>query len=355
MGGLRLDSSKALEGGLSGKAILPGKSADSLLVKMIGGQIEGKRMPMTGDPLSDEQIALIRRWIDDGASWPGESAGASEPDQKHWAYVPPVRPSLPNVKNKSWVRNPIDQFVLARLEKEGLQPSLEADRARLIRRLSLDLIGLPPSIEEVDAFIADKKPDAYEKLVERLLASPHYGERWARHWLDLARYADSHGYESDPLRSMWKYRDWVIEAFNRNLPFDQFTVEQLAGDMLPNATLDQKIASGFHRNTMINMEGGVDAEETRVESVVDRTNTTATIWLGSTLACAQCHNHKYDPLSQKDYYRFLAFFNNTVDGQERDEKPEIEALTPEESAKRDAIRAEIAEARGCSHYTDAGT
>ncbi len=342
MGGLRLDSSKALAGGLSGKAILPGKSAESLLVKMIGGQIEGKRMPMTGDPLSNEQIALIRRWIDDGASWPGESAGASEPDQKHWAYVPPVRPSLPNVKNKSWVRNPIDQFVLARLEKEGLQPSVEADRARLIRRLSLDLVGLPPSIEEVDAFIADKQPDAYEKLAERLLASPHYGERWARHWLDLARYADSHGYESDPLRSMWKYRDWVIDAFNRNLPFDQFTVEQLAGDMLPNATLDQKIASGFHRNTMINMEGGVDAEETRVESVVDRTNTTATIWLGSTLACAQCHNHKYDPLSQKDYYRFLAFFNNTVDGQERNEKPEIEALTPAESAKRDAIRAEIA-------------
>ena len=219
---------------------------------------------------------------------------------------------------------------------------MEADRARLIRRLSLDLVGLPPSIEEVDAFIADKQPDAYEKLAERLLASPHYGERWARHWLDLARYADSHGYESDPLRSMWKYRDWVIDAFNRNLPFDQFTVEQLAGDMLPNATLDQKIASGFHRNTMINMEGGVDAEETRVESVVDRTNTTATIWLGSTLACAQCHNHKYDPLSQKDYYRFLAFFNNTVDGQERNEKPEIEALTPAESAKRDAIRAEIA-------------
>ena len=261
MGGLRLDSSKGLAGGLSGKVILPGKSAESLLIKMIGGQIEGKRMPMTGDPLTDEQIAFIRRWIDDGAAWPEDSVATAEPEKKHWAYVPPVRPSLPEVKNKSWARNSIDLFVLSRLEKEGLQPSPDTDRARLIRRVSLDLIGLPPSIEEVDAFVADKNPDAYEKLVERLLASRHYGERWARHWLDLARYADSHGYESDPLRSMWKYREWVIEAFNRNLPFDQFTVEQLAGDMLPNATLDQKIASGFHRNTMINMEGGVDAEE----------------------------------------------------------------------------------------------
>jgi hypothetical protein len=342
MGGLRLDSPKALAGGLSGKVILPGKSAESLLVKMIGGQIEGKRMPMTGDPLTGEQIGLIRRWIDDGAWWPEDSEAASDQDHKHWAYVPPVRPVLPEVKDRGWVRNPIDLFVLSRLEKEGLQPSSETDQARLIRRLSLDLIGLPPSVEEVDAFIADKSPDAYEKVVDRLLGSPHYGERWARSWLDLARYADSHGYESDPLRSMWKYRNWVIEAFNRNLPFDQFTVEQLAGDMLPNATLDQQIASGFHRNTMINMEGGVDAEETRVEGVVDRTNTTATIWLGSTLACAQCHNHKYDPLSQKDYYRFLAFFNNTEDGQERNEKPEIEALTPTESAKRDEIRAEIA-------------
>lgn len=342
MGGLRLDSAKALAGGLSGKVIVPGKSAESLLVKMIGGQIEGKRMPMAGDPLTDEQVGLIRRWIDDGAAWPEDSAAAGEPDVKHWAYIPPVRPALPEVKNKSWVRNPIDLFVLSRLEKENLQPSPETDRARLIRRLSLDLIGLPPSIEEVDAFFADKNPHAYKKLVDQLLESPHYGERWARHWLDLARYADSHGYESDPLRSMWKYRDWVIEAFNRNLPFDQFTVEQLAGDMLPNATLDQQIASGFHRNTMINMEGGVDAEETRIESVVDRTNTTATIWLGSTLACAQCHNHKYDPLSQKDYYRFLAFFNNTVDGVERNEKPEIEALTPAELEKRAALRSEIA-------------
>jgi mono/diheme cytochrome c family protein len=341
MGDFRLDSRKALEGGLSGKVIIPGKSADSLLVKMIAGQIEGKRMPLGGDPLTDEQIGLVRAWIEQGAAWPEDPAELA-PNEKHWAYIPPVRPPLPETRQKNWPRNPIDTFVLARLEKEALTPSPEAARAQLIRRLSLDLVGLPPSVEEVDAFIADKNPDAYEKLVERLLASPHYGERWARHWLDLARYADSHGYESDPLRSMWKYRDWVIDAFNRNLPFDQFTIEQLAGDMLPNATLDQKIASGFHRNTMINMEGGVDAQETRVESVVDRTNTTATLWLGSTLACAQCHNHKYDPFTQKEYYQFFAFFNNTVDGQERDEKPEIEAPTLEEQTKRDAIRAEIA-------------
>src|SRR4030095_5746700 len=201
MGGLRLDSSKGLAGGLSGKVILPGKSAESLLVKMIGGQIEGKRMPMTGDPLTDEQIGLIRRWIDDGAAWPEDSAVTAEPEKKHWAYVPPVRPSLPEVKNKSWARNSIDLFVLSRLEMEGLQPSPETDRARLIRRVSLDLIGLPPSIEEVDAFVADKNPDAYEKLVRRLLASRHYGERWARHWLDLARYADSHGFEKDDSRA----------------------------------------------------------------------------------------------------------------------------------------------------------
>lgn len=341
MGNLRLDSRKAFEGGFSGQAIIPGKSAESLLVKMIAGQVEGKRMPMAGEPLSAEQIGLIRAWIDQGASWPEDLAESAGTERRHWAYLPPVRPKPPEVKNRAWLRNPIDAFVLARLEKEGLAPSPEAHRARLIRRLSLDLIGLPPSVEEVDAFIADREPDAYEKLVERLLASPHYGERWARHWLDLARYADSHGYESDPLRSMWKYRDWVIGAFNRNLPFDQFTIEQLAGDLLSNATLDQKIASGFHRNTMINMEGGVDAEETRVESVVDRTNTTATLWLGSTLACAQCHDHKYDPFTQKEYYQFFAFFNNTADGQERDEKPEIEAPTAEELARSEAIRSEI--------------
>jgi hypothetical protein len=233
----------------------------------------------------------------------------------HWAYVKPVRPALPKVNHSRWPRNPIDAFILARLEKEKLKPSPEADRVTLIRRLSLDLTGLPPTIAEVDAFAADRSKDAYEKLADRLLASPHFGERWARLWLDLARYADSHGYEKDPPRSIWPYRDWVINAFNRNLPFDQFTVEQIAGDMLPDATLDQKIASGFNRNTMINTEGGVDAEQSRVETIVDRVNTTATVWLGSTLACAQCHSHKYDPFTLNEYYQFFAFFNNADEPQ----------------------------------------
>ncbi|MEW5974981.1 MAG: DUF1553 domain-containing protein [Acidobacteriota bacterium] len=341
MGDLRLDSSKALEGGLSGKVILPGRSSDSLLMKMISGEVEGKRMPLGGDPLEPREIDLIRAWIDQGARWPEGAADGHRSEDTHWAYLPPVRPVLPPVQKRGWVQNPIDAFVLARLEKEGLSPAPEADRAQLIRRLSLDLIGLPPSLEEVEAFLADNDPEASSRLVNRLLTSPHYGEKWARPWLDLARYADSHGYESDPLRVMWKFRDWVIDALNRNVSFDEFTIEQLAGDMLPHATLEQKIASGFHRNTMINMEGGVDAEETRVESVADRTNTTATIWLGTTLACAQCHNHKYDPFTQKEYYQFFAFFNNTVDGAQRDEKPEIEAPSAVQRTGQELIQSEI--------------
>ena len=262
-------------------------------------------------------LARILSWL----AWlwplaaPAMAADSPQPPpaaavKPHWAYVEPIRPALPKVEQSHWVRNPIDAFILARLEQEKLRPSTEADAATLIRRLSLDLIGLPPTLAEVDAFVADTSPEACERMVDRLLASPHFGERWARPWLDLARYADSHGYEKDPPRSMWPYRDWVIKAFNRNLPFAQFTLEQIAGDMLPEATEDQKIASGFHRNTMINTEGGVDAEQSRVETIVDRVNTTATVWLGSTLACAQCHNHKYDPFTQKEYYQFFAFFNN---------------------------------------------
>jgi len=253
----------------------------------------------------------------------------------HWAYVGPVRPALPKVEHSQWVRNPIDAFILARLEQETLLPSAEADAVTLIRRLSLDLIGLPPTLAEVDAFVADTSPEAYEHLVDRLLASPHFGERWARLWLDLARYADSHGYEKDPPRCMWPYRDWVIKAFNRNLPFDQFTVEQIAGDMLPEATEDQKIASGFHRNTMINTEGGVDAEQSRVETIVDRVNTTATVWLGSTLACAQCHNHKYDPFTQKEYYQFFAFFNNA-------EEPTLKLASAAQLAREKQLSADVA-------------
>jgi hypothetical protein len=258
----------------------------------------------------------------------------NQPAKAHWAYVKPVQPEMPQLKNSRWVRNPIDAFVLARLEKENLKPSPEADRVTLIRRVSLDLTGLPPTIGEVDAFVADKSKGAYEKLVDRLLASPHYGEKWARMWLDLARYADTHGYEKDPKRSMWPYRDWVINAFNQNMPFDEFTIEQIAGDMLPNATEEQKVASGFHRNTMFNTEGGVDPEQSRVETIVDRVNTTATVWLGSTLACAQCHTHKYDPFTINEYYQMFAFLNN-------EDEPQMEVVSAAQKAQEKKLRQDI--------------
>src|SRR5439155_4022922 len=310
--GLHLDSKAALDGGISGKVLIPGRSKDSLILRRLLTTDPRARMPLGTAPLTPEKIALIRAWIDQGAQWPEQPAAA-----KHWAYVKPMRPAIPKLKNTVWVRNPIDAFVLARLEKEGLKPSPQATRETLIRRVSLDLIGLPPSVEEVDQFVVDKSPDAYEKLVDRLLASPHYGERWARPWLDLARYADTNGFEADQRRSIWKYRDWVIDALNRDMPYDRFSIEQLAGDMLPNATtpdatMAQRIATGFHRNTMFNEEGGVDKEEAHWENLIDRVNTTATVWLGSTLGCAQCHNHKYDPFTQKEYYQFLAFFTNTA-------------------------------------------
>src|SRR5262249_55270876 len=219
-------------------------------------------------------------------------------------------PRLPAVRGAGWVRNPVDRFVLARLEKEGLSPSPEADRATLIRRLSLDLTGLPPSPEEVDEFCRDRRPGAYGQLVERLLASPHHGEHLARHWLDLARYADTNGFRLDNHRDMWPWRDWVIGAFNANMAFDRFTVEQIAGDLLPRPTLAQRVATGFHRNTMVNYGGGSDPAEYLAKAVIDRVSTTATVWLGTTLACAQCHDHKYDPFTQKDFYRFYAFFHN---------------------------------------------
>jgi hypothetical protein len=235
---------------------------------------------------------------------------APEPAKTHWSFVRPVPPAEPAVNGADWCRNPIDRFVLARLEKQGIKPSAPATRETLIRRLSLDLTGLPPSPAEVDAFVNDVNSDAYEKLVDRLLASPHCGERWGRHWLDVARYADSNGYSQDNPRSIWKYRDWVIDAFNRDMPFDQFVIEQFAGDLLPNATQSQLVATGFHRNTQINEEGGIDPEQFRVEAVVDRVATSGTGLLGLSLACAQCHNHKYDPISQVEYFRFYAFLNN---------------------------------------------
>ena len=269
--------------------------------------------------------------------------------RRHWAHVKPERPPLPRVQNSSWVRNAIDNFVLTRLEKEGLRPSPEAHKETLIRRVSLDLTGFPPSVKEVDAFLADKSPDAYQNVMNRLLASPHYGERWARMWLDMARYADTNGYERDRKRTMWLYRDWVIEAFNRNMPFDQFSVEQLAGDLLPNATVKQIIATGFHRNTMINDEPGAYAEDFRVAAIVDRVNTTATVWLGTTLACAQCHDHKYDPFTQEEYYQFFAFFNNDQPDILTDAfnirllswGPQAELPTPEQAAQRKKLSDEI--------------
>jgi hypothetical protein len=313
-GQLRLDNkSHALHGGVSGPVILPGNPRDSRLLHLIGRTDPAERMPQQADPLSPDKIRLLQTWIAQGAPWPDE-ASVGPPFAPHWAYRKPTRPAPPAVKTPAWVRTPVDAFVLARLEQEGLAPAGEAARPTLLRRLALDLTGLPPTPAEVDAFVGDRRPDAYERQVDRLLASPHYGERWARPWLDLARYADTEGGSWDRERPwMWRYRDWVVQALNRDLPFDRFTLEQLAGDLLPNATLDQKIATGFHRNAVKNEEDGVDAAEVRWETLVDRVDTTATVWLGATLACARCHNHKYDPFPQADYYRLLAFFEPAED------------------------------------------
>jgi mono/diheme cytochrome c family protein len=297
---LRLDQrDRAIDRG----AIDPGKPDQSeLLDRITRPDTDTRRMPPigVGERLTAEEVARLTAWIEQGANY-----------APHWAFVPPKRPTVPDIrKPNANVRTEIDRFIVARLQQEGLQPSPEADRTTLIRRVSLDLTGLLPTPQEVDDFLTDTAPDAYEKVVDRLLASPHYGERQARHWLDLARYADSNGYTIDGPRLIWPYRDWVIQALNDDMPFDQFTIEQLAGDLLPNATTNQRIATGFHRNTAFNEEGGTDAEQFRVERTVDRTNTTATVWLGLTAGCAQCHDHKYDPLSQKDYYSLYAFFNS---------------------------------------------
>jgi hypothetical protein len=330
---------------MSGKVVIPGDGPGSPLFQRITGVLQPS-MPFEGPPLPAEEIARIKAWIEAGAPGPVDQ---EPPDKRHWAYRKPVRPAPPAVADTAWIRNPIDRFVLARLEHEGLAPAPEADRETLIRRLSLDLVGLPPTLAEVDAFLADSSPDAYEKVVDRLLASPHYGERWARPWLDLARYADTNGYEKDRRRSAWMYRDWVIDALNQDLSFREFTIQQIAGDMLGGATPEQKIATGFHRNTLLNQEGGIDVEEARWETLVDRVNTPASTWLGSTLACAQCHNHKFDPFSQKDYYRMLAFFDNAdyrVEGLGEVVKdkwivePELELAPHQVLSRRDALKAE---------------
>ena len=314
--GLRLDRrDEALLGGDSGPSLVPRDASKSLLFTHVSGAEPDSIMPPESedDPLTPAQVALIKAWIDEGAVWPDEAPTALA-RSTHWSFQPPVRSEPPAVANARWPRTPIDHFVLARLEQEKIAPSPAADRSTLIRRLSYDLLGLPPSPEEVRAFVADRRPEAYEQLVDRLLASPHYGERWGRHWLDLARYADSDGYEKDtPRPYAYLYRDWVIDAINRDLPFDQFTIEQLAGDLLPGAGHEQKVATGFHRQTLLNKEGGVDQEEYRNKAVVDRVDTTGAVWLGLTVGCAECHTHKFDPITQREFFQLFAFFNNADD------------------------------------------
>jgi hypothetical protein len=334
-GGLRLDQKqRALIGGDSGAEIVAGKSEESRLVRVVAGiDADIGQMPPDGKGarLSATEIGILRAWIDQGAKWPDDSP-ASSTANNHWSLKPISRPPLPLVLDHVWPRQASDAFVLAHQEAEKVAHSPPAEKATLLRRLYLDVFGLLPQPEEVQTFVTDERPDAIERLVDRLLASPHFGERWGRHWLDLARYADSDGYEKDrPRPFAFKYRDWVIAALNADMPFDQFTVEQLAGDMLPNATQEQRVAVGFHRNTLHNTEGGTDQEEDRVKKTVDRTNTLGAVWLGLTVGCAQCHSHKYDPLTQREYYSLYAFFNSL---EEKDiENPTAEQQRTLETAK----------------------
>ncbi|MFN3322750.1 MAG: DUF1553 domain-containing protein [Bryobacteraceae bacterium] len=340
--GLRLDIEEAAKSPLPSKriAIIPGDPERSELLRRVASDNRAVRMPPAyagHDKLSDSEIALLGRWIERGAAW-----------QKHWSFLPPKRAPLAVPLDHAWVRNPIDSYVLDRLQREGLQPSPEADRATLLRRVTLDLTGLPPTPSEVKAFLDDNSPDAYERVVDRLLASPRYAERMAIRWLEAARYADTNGYQSDGTRDMWRWRDWVLDAFHRNTPFDRFTIEQIAGDLLPGATRDQRIASGFHRNHRTNAEGGIVEEEFRVEYVADRVETTSTVWLGLTTGCARCHDHKYDPITQKEFYQLFAFFNNVP---ERglvynfgNEEPYIKAPTPEHEARLAELERAEAEA-----------
>ncbi len=312
-GGLRFDTEEGSRAALDeGAAIVPGHPESSRLMAHIKSSDPDELMPppKSGLKLTPHEIDLLEKWVLSGGKY-----------TKHWAYEKPHAPALPEVKNKAWLRNGVDAFILARLEKEGLTPQPEADRQALARRVSLDLTGLPPTPAEADDFVNDQAPDAYERLVDRLLAKPAYGEHWARQWLDLARYADSAGYADDPKRTIWGYRDYVIRSFNSNKPFDQFTIEQLAGDLLPNATDEQLVATAFHRNTMTNNEGGTNDEEFRNAAVVDRANTTMSVWMGTSFACAQCHTHKYDPITNQEYFKIFAFFNNTQDADRRDESP----------------------------------
>src|SRR3984957_10289097 len=312
---------EALGIGKSGKrTIVPGKPDESELIARITSSDPDTRMPYHTSPLSSQQIDTLRRWIKQGAKW-----------EDHWAFVSPKPLPLPQVRLGNWPRQPLDRFVLARLEKEGLTPSAEADKSALLRRVSFDLTGLPPTPEEQASFQSDNSPNAYEKQVDRLLASPRYGERWASMWLDLARYADTKGYEKDNERpGVWPYRDWVIDAFNRNVPYDQFVIKQLAGDLLPHATFEDRIATSFHRQTPNNDEGGTDDEEFRMVAVMDRVATTWSVLNGLTMNCVQCHSHPYDPIRHTDYYKSMAFFNNQRDADLMDDSPTLRV--PKEKA-----------------------
>ena len=349
--GLSIESREAiLRGGNRGEAVSPGLPEDSRLIRAVRRQGE-LQMPPDG-PLATQEVSALVRWIELGLPWPDRAPRARDTGEPptHWSFQLIRRPIRPTVSDLSWVRNPIDRFILARLDQQGFKPAPKAAKTTLIRRAYLDLIGLLPQPEEVEAFVSDTRSDAYERLIDHLLESPHYGERWSRHWLDLARYADSDGYNKDSARQVWMYRDWVIDALNRDLPFDQFVIEQIAGDLLPDATKNQLVATGFHRNTMLNLEGGVDFEQYRVEAVVDRVHTTGVVFLGLTLGCARCHDHKYDPVSQREFYQFFAFFNSIDElsgefdnaaGRARATEPVLEFGTPKQYKRREAVRAQL--------------
>jgi len=338
--GLRLDQRdaalKVLDSGET--AIVPGQPDASRLVERIRSTDPAELMPPAeiNKPLTDKEMDVLQRWIAEGAQY-----------QTHWSFQPVTRPPVPEVRNPNWATNEIDRFVLAKLESEGLAPSAEATRETLIRRVTLDLTGLPPTIAEIDAFLSDTSANAYETVVDRLMTNPHYGERMALDWLDAARYADTHGYHIDSARDMTRWREWVIDAFNHNKPFDRFTVEQLAGDLLPDATLDQKIASGFNRNHMINYEGGAIPEEYHTAYIVDRVNTVGTVWLGLTVGCAQCHDHKYDPISQREFYGLYAFFHNVpekgLDGIKGNAAPFLTLPSPQQTEELARLQAAIPE------------
>ena len=341
-GGLRLDFAEfAYKGGRSGfPAIVPNDLEESEILHRVVSTDLDDRMPPEGDALKPEQVEILRNWVVSGAQY-----------AKHWAYVVPKKPALPKAQDQEFIKTPVDTFISAKLEEKGWKPNRPEKKEKWIRRVSLGLTGLPPTLKEFEEFMQDDSRQARERVVDRLLASPRYGEHWARQWLDLARYADSNGFQADQLRDSWAFRDWVINAINQDMPFDQFTIEQIAGDLLPNSTIDQKIATGFHRTPPCNVEAGVHPEENRVNQVVDRVNATGTTWLGTTMECAQCHSHKYDPFSQEEYFQMFAFFNNTpLEVENKSGKgvafdfwgPKMELSLPSDKEKqRDALNAEL--------------